>query len=79
MSLTPIELRHTLHKNPELAFNETKTTKLLIDNIKGLKFIHLTKQDYWLNIKRMIVVTFYSVQTLMLFRLKKKMRSNSNL
>ena len=36
MSLTPIELRHTLHKNPELAFDEVKTTKLLIDNIKGL-------------------------------------------
>lgn len=36
MSLTPIELRHTLHKNPELAFNEVKTTKLLIENINGL-------------------------------------------
>ncbi|MGA8265380.1 MAG: amidohydrolase [Ignavibacteriaceae bacterium] len=36
MSLSPIELRHTLHKNPELAFNEVKTSKLLIDNIKGL-------------------------------------------
>jgi len=37
MSLSPIELRHTLHKNPELAFNEIKTTKLLIDNIKELE------------------------------------------
>jgi N-acetyldiaminopimelate deacetylase len=36
MSLTPVELRHTLHKNPELSFNEVKTTQLLIDNIKGL-------------------------------------------
>jgi N-acetyldiaminopimelate deacetylase len=36
MSLKPVELRHTLHKNPELSFNEVKTTQLLIDNIKGL-------------------------------------------
>ena len=36
MSLSPVELRHTLHKNPELAFNEVKTTQLLIDNIQGL-------------------------------------------
>ena len=36
MSLTPIELRHSLHKNPELAFNEVKTTGLLIENINGL-------------------------------------------
>ena len=36
MSLNPIELRHTLHKNPELSFNEIRTTQLLIDNIKGL-------------------------------------------
>jgi len=33
MSLTPIQLRHTLHKFPEIAFKEFQTTKLLIDNI----------------------------------------------
>lgn len=36
MSLTPIELRHTLHKNPELSFKEFETTRLLIDNISKL-------------------------------------------
>ena len=36
MSLNPVELRHTLHKNPELSFNEIKTTQLLIENIRGL-------------------------------------------
>lgn len=34
--LTPIELRHTLHRNPEIAFQEFKTTSLLIQNIKNL-------------------------------------------
>ncbi len=37
MSLSPVELRHTLHKNPELSFKEIQTTKLLIDNIKSLE------------------------------------------
>ncbi|UCH65712.1 MAG: amidohydrolase [Ignavibacterium sp.] len=36
MSLSPVELRHTLHKNPELAFKEFQTTKLLEDNITSL-------------------------------------------
>jgi len=35
-SLTPIELRHKLHQNPELAFNEFETTKLLIEQISSL-------------------------------------------
>jgi N-acetyldiaminopimelate deacetylase len=34
--LDPIELRHTLHKNPELMFEEFKTTELLIKNIEGM-------------------------------------------
>ena len=37
MSLTPIELRHKLHQNPELSFNEVCTTETLIENIKGLE------------------------------------------
>jgi N-acetyldiaminopimelate deacetylase len=36
MSLTPVELRHTLHKIPELAFKEFQTTDLLIENITKL-------------------------------------------
>ena len=36
MSLKPIELRHTLHKFPEIAFKEFQTTNLLIDNIQNL-------------------------------------------
>ncbi len=36
MSLSPVELRHTLHKNPELSFQEFETTRLLIENIKSL-------------------------------------------
>ena len=35
MSLTPVELRHELHKNPELAFNEFETTKILIEEMDG--------------------------------------------
>ncbi len=34
MKLNPIELRHELHRNPELSFSEFKTTKLLINWIK---------------------------------------------
>ncbi len=36
MSLSPVELRHTLHKNPELSFKEFETTKLLIKNIESI-------------------------------------------
>jgi N-acetyldiaminopimelate deacetylase len=36
MSLTPVELRHTLHKIPEFAFKEFQTTDLLIENITKL-------------------------------------------
>ncbi len=35
--ITPIELRHIIHQNPELSFQEFNTTKLLIDNISELK------------------------------------------
>jgi N-acetyldiaminopimelate deacetylase len=35
-SLTPVQLRHKLHQNPEIAFKEFATTKLLIQNIKNL-------------------------------------------
>jgi N-acetyldiaminopimelate deacetylase len=34
--LTPIQLRHNLHKFPEIAFKEFETTNLLIDNITKL-------------------------------------------
>lgn len=36
MSLSPVELRHILHKNPELSFSEFSTTKLLTENIRSL-------------------------------------------
>ncbi len=36
MSLSPVELRHRLHKNPELSFREFETTKLLKENIEEL-------------------------------------------
>ena len=32
--LSPIELRHILHQNPELSLKEFKTTELLKNNIK---------------------------------------------
>ena len=35
-SLTPIQLRHKLHQNPEIAYKEYETTKMLIQNIKSL-------------------------------------------
>jgi N-acetyldiaminopimelate deacetylase len=35
MSLNPIELRHILHQNPELMFQEFKTTTLLLENISS--------------------------------------------
>jgi N-acetyldiaminopimelate deacetylase len=34
MKISPIELRHKLHQNPEIAFHEFATTKLLIESIK---------------------------------------------
>ncbi len=36
MNLSPVELRHRLHQNPELAFKEFETTKLLLDNIREM-------------------------------------------
>jgi N-acetyldiaminopimelate deacetylase len=36
MNLSPIQLRHALHKNPEIAFKEFKTTELIINSIKAL-------------------------------------------
>ena len=35
MKINPVELRHKLHQNPEIAFHEFTTTKLLIESIKG--------------------------------------------
>ncbi len=35
-SLTPIEMRHTLHKNPEISFREFKTTELIISSVRSL-------------------------------------------
>ncbi len=34
--LSPTELRHTLHRNPEIAFQEFKTTELIVNNIRAL-------------------------------------------
>src|ERR1035437_9828816 len=37
--LDPVELRHTLHKFPELMFEEFKTTETLIKSIEGMNNI----------------------------------------
>ena len=39
VSLNPIELRHTLHKFPELMFQEFRTTETLIKSIMGINNI----------------------------------------
>jgi len=36
MNLSPIQLRDKLHKTPELAFQEFKTTELIISSVKAL-------------------------------------------
>ena len=36
MKISPIELRHLLHQNPELAYQEFQTTKLIIDAVSAL-------------------------------------------
>lgn len=36
MAVSPVELRHKLHRNPELSFREFETSKLLISNIEKL-------------------------------------------
>ncbi len=36
MKLTPVQLRHKLHQYPELAFQERKTTELIISSVKAL-------------------------------------------
>jgi len=36
MNLSPIQLRHELHKTPEIAFKEFKTTELVIRSVKAL-------------------------------------------
>jgi len=36
LPITPIELRHLLHQNPELAYQEFRATKLIIDSISAL-------------------------------------------
>lgn len=36
MSISPIELRHKLHMNPELAFNEFSTQAILEENLENL-------------------------------------------
>lgn len=41
MSLTPIELRHVLHKTPELMFEEFNTTDILLNNLKDLETIKI--------------------------------------
>jgi N-acetyldiaminopimelate deacetylase len=41
--LDPVELRHTLHKFPELMFQEFKTTEILIKNIKGMNNIKILR------------------------------------
>src|ERR1035437_692234 len=41
--LDPVELRHTLHKFPELMFQEFKTTEILIKNIKEMNNIKVLR------------------------------------
>jgi len=36
LQISPIELRHLLHQNPELAYQEFQTTKLIIDAVSAL-------------------------------------------
>ena len=36
MNISPIQLRHEMHRYPELAFQESKTTKLIISSVKAL-------------------------------------------
>ena len=36
MAISPVELRHRLHQNPELSFREFETTRLLRKNIEGM-------------------------------------------
>jgi len=36
MIISPIQLRHKLHQNPEIAFKEFKTTEIIISSVKGL-------------------------------------------
>jgi N-acetyldiaminopimelate deacetylase len=42
MILSPVELRHKLHKNPELSFEEHETTKLLINSVENLNNDNIT-------------------------------------
>ena len=41
--LDPVELRHTLHKFPELMFEEFKTTEILLKNIEGISNIKILR------------------------------------
>jgi N-acetyldiaminopimelate deacetylase len=41
--LNPVELRQTLHKFPELMFEEFKTTEILIKNIEGFREIKILR------------------------------------
>jgi len=41
--LDPVELRHTLHKYPELMFEEFKTTEILLKNIEGMNNIKILR------------------------------------
>jgi len=36
LQISPVELRHLLHQNPELAYQEFQTTKLIIDAVSAL-------------------------------------------
>lgn len=36
MAPSPVELRHNLHSNPELAYHEFKTTKLILESIDAI-------------------------------------------
>lgn len=40
-NLSPLELRHLLHQNPELMFQEFETTRVLFDNLKHLTGIKI--------------------------------------
>ncbi len=41
--LTPIELRHKIHQNPEIMFQEFKTTQLIEENLRNLSKIKIHK------------------------------------
>ncbi|MFZ2324507.1 MAG: hypothetical protein WAV89_12530 [Ignavibacteriaceae bacterium] len=76
--LDAVELRHLLHQNPELMFEEFKTTSILFDNlslIPGLKILKPLETglvvEYTINNGNYIL---FRADIVMLCQLKKKLK-----